>query len=220
MSYIKPGAKSDQQSRLREQVGAVQEKVTKWADKIVVGQYTGEPEQERKEGDVWEDSDGKQWTVKNGIKQTIRKTQGAVMPFWCPKCEGSLAHWLDKKFYRMKGACHNCVIKYEGKMRRIEGLWEIYEKRQLRRNEKAWLKDAIQEREGYLEGFRTPQLHFQDGRWEELAHKSLFEATLKRVEQDIQFLKDRFSQIEKEEEQDAEEYNRLEEWEKENPWQS
>ena len=217
MSYIKKEAKEEQKRRLDGQVGVIREKMTKWADKIIVGQYTGEPEIERKEGDTWEDSDGKMWTVKNGIKQTIRKTQAAVNPYWCPKCDGPLSHWLDKKFYNMKGACHTCVIKYEGKMRRAD-VWDIYERRQLRRNEKAWLTDVIQEREGYLVGFKEPQIHFQDGRWEKLAHKSLFGALFQKVRDDIQFLKDRLSVIEKEEEQDDESYKKLEAWEQENSW--
>jgi hypothetical protein len=42
------------------------------------------------EGDVWEES-GKQWTLKNGIKQTVTKhdkiRELITMPLKCPSCE-------------------------------------------------------------------------------------------------------------------------------------
>ena len=43
---------------------------------------------DRKEGDVWEEN-GKQWTIKNGIKQTVTAMDKfkklVVMPICCPK---------------------------------------------------------------------------------------------------------------------------------------
>ena len=42
-----------------------------------------------KEGDVWTES-GKEWTIKNGIKQNITKLDAAKkalrIPLACPKC--------------------------------------------------------------------------------------------------------------------------------------
>ena len=57
---------------------------------------------ERKEGDVWE-VDGKQWTIKNGIKQTTTKLDGIrkriTMPLTCPKCKQAMTNRLDKVMY-------------------------------------------------------------------------------------------------------------------------
>ena len=41
----------------------IHDQMNKYADKIIVGQYTGQPEPQRQEGDFWKDRDGKQWTV-------------------------------------------------------------------------------------------------------------------------------------------------------------
>ena len=42
----------------------INDKMNKYADKIIIGQYTGEKEPQRKEGEFWKDRDGKQWTLK------------------------------------------------------------------------------------------------------------------------------------------------------------
>ena len=60
----------------------IHDQMNKYADKIIVGQYTGEKEPQRQEGDFWKDRDGKQWTVKGGIKQSISPLQGAKTPWW------------------------------------------------------------------------------------------------------------------------------------------
>lgn len=220
-SIIKPGVREELRASRKaegaQQIRSAQEKLKKWADKVVVGQYGGAPEEEHKEGDVWEDSDGKKWTIKNGIKQTIRKNQGAITPFWCPRCGGSLSHWLQMKFYKLRGACHDCWVKYETKMR-IAEVYFAFERREMRKNERDWLKDAITERLEYIENFKNPQLHFQDGRWEELATKQFFEAAFDKIRADVAFLRDRQAQLEKEEEEDAIEQAKLSEWEQANPW--
>jgi hypothetical protein len=45
--------------------------------------------QDYREGDIWEEN-GKQWTIKNGIKQTVTKfdklKQLVVFPLTCPEC--------------------------------------------------------------------------------------------------------------------------------------
>ena len=67
-----------------------------------------------KEGDIWEES-GKQWTVKNGIKQNITKLDEAKkalrIPLRCPKCNGSMEHWLAKKMFKIHGFCFDpCTV--------------------------------------------------------------------------------------------------------------
>jgi len=217
VSYIKNNTKKDQQQRLDSQVDVVRDKITKWADRVVVGQYTGEPEKERNEGEIWTDVDGKKWIIKNGIKQSIRKTQGAAIPYWCPKCERVLNHWLQEQTYQLRGACYDCWLKYDTKLRKAN-LFEAYDRRRKWSNEKDWLIDLIAQREDYIKNFKSPQLHFQDGRWEELAHKGLFKDALAAIAKDIQFLKNRYDHIEKEEAKDAVEQRKLGEWEQENPW--
>ena len=98
-----------------------------------------------KEGDVWEEN-GKKWTIKNGIKQNITKLDQAKktlrIPLRCPKCNGPLKHWLDKKMYKIHGFCGNtCTVKMEGKLK-LAGLYDDYVKRIKQGNMKGFITDV------------------------------------------------------------------------------
>lgn len=125
-------------------------------DKRIVFGWRGESEPTRQEGDVWEDSSGKQWTMKNGIKQTVTKLDAAKTPWWCPKCSKPLNHKHDLKFWRIRGHCFDCQIKYEGEIRR-EGKWEEYERGVMLRNYIAALKDRISELQHYHDTVSNPE---------------------------------------------------------------
>jgi Pyruvate/2-oxoacid:ferredoxin oxidoreductase delta subunit len=82
------------------------------------------------EGDIWEE-DGRQWTIKNGIKQNITKLDAAKkainLPLFCPSCNGLMKHKYDKAFYGQYNRCYGCQIDFETELRKL-GLWEEYEK--------------------------------------------------------------------------------------------
>ena len=98
-----------------------------------------------KEGDIWQE-DGKEWTIKNGIKQNITKLDSAKkairVPLRCPNCGGSMKHWLNKKMYKIHGFCFDpCTVKMESNLRKA-GLYEQYEKRMMQGNIKAFISDV------------------------------------------------------------------------------
>jgi hypothetical protein len=98
----------------------------------------------KSEGDVWEE-DGKTWTIKNGLKQSITKLDSAKkalqMPLSCPKCGGPLKHHLAKKMYKIHGFCFDpCTVEYEAGLRKL-GLYEQYEKSIIQGNLKAFVSD-------------------------------------------------------------------------------
>ena len=82
-----------------------------------------------KEGDIWE-SDGRTWTIKDGIKQNITKLDKAkkahVMPLLCPNCKKVMKNRNDKSFYNLHKKCFNCVIDFEVELRK-QGKWEEYQ---------------------------------------------------------------------------------------------
>jgi hypothetical protein len=133
----------------------VAEKLNKDEKRLVFG-WRGEPEPTRKEGDVWEDVNGKKWTIKNGIRQSITKLDDAKTPWWCPKCSKPLNHRFDIKFWRIRGHCMDCVIKDESKIRR-EGKWEEYERKIMLRNYIAEVEDKIAELQSYYEQVNKPE---------------------------------------------------------------
>ena len=105
-------------------------------------------EEQHKEGDVWEEN-GKTWTIKEGLKQTVSKLsavrQALRMPLVCPKCGKALNTALDKKMYPIHGFCFDCVCKMEDDLKRA-GLYQEYEKNLVEGNIRNFvqeLKDRI-----------------------------------------------------------------------------
>ena len=107
-----------------------------------------------KEGDIWE-SDGRTWTIKDGIKQNITKLDKAkkahVMPLLCPNCKKVMKNRNDKSFYNLHRKCFNCVIDFEHELRK-QGKWEEYQ-RNIKNNEidkqieefKVYIKEKLNE---------------------------------------------------------------------------
>lgn len=100
--------------------------------------------QDRKEGDIWEEK-GKKWTIKNGIKQSITKIDSikkmVSMPITCPNCKKHMKNDLvNKKMYAIHKMCLNCVSEMETKIK-LEGKWEDYKSNIINNNKNASLQD-------------------------------------------------------------------------------
>jgi hypothetical protein len=100
--------------------------------------------QDYKEDDIWEEN-GKQWTIKNGIKQTITKfdklKKMITMPISCPDCNKPLKmDNINKKMWVIHHKCFNCVLEMESEIKR-SGKWNEYEKQMLNNNKNAIIND-------------------------------------------------------------------------------
>jgi hypothetical protein len=104
-----------------------------------------------KEGDVWEDN-GKTWTIKDGLKQTITKLDSIKkqvrIPLLCPNCSKTMKLTLDKRMYPIHKKCFDCVVKMETKLR-AEGKYEDYMKNVVSNN----IITHIEEAEQFIEEF-------------------------------------------------------------------
>ena len=99
---------------------------------------------ERKEGDVWEEN-GKKWTIKNGLKQTVTKhdklRELVKMPLACPECKKAMkANKLNKKMWNIHKKCFDCVIEYETKLKATGG-YEEYAKNIINANKNTFVDD-------------------------------------------------------------------------------
>jgi uncharacterized Zn finger protein len=100
--------------------------------------------QVHKEGDVW-DEDGKKWTIKNGIKQSVTKLDHikslVLMPLSCPNC-GTVMKLDDynKKMWGLHSKCFDCVIKHESELKRL-GKYDDYVANIMNRNKNSELDD-------------------------------------------------------------------------------
>lgn len=107
-----------------------------------------------KEGDVWE-ADGKKWTIKNGVKQSITKLDKfkhlVNLPLTCPSCKKPMkVNELNKKMYSIHQMCLDCVVEMETKLK-AEGKFEEYQKNIVNSNKNASLEDFERALESWLE---------------------------------------------------------------------
>lgn len=178
-----------------DKVAAIRDKLAQKINKFDRPIFGWTPENiERSEGETWTDDDGKMWTVKNGIKQSITKLQDAKTPWWCPKCERAMNHRFDDKFYRLYDMCYTCTIDTHTKMM-LDGTWEEFEQKKLKENEIAWLKDHIIECKEYIRTFKVPQVHFENGGWEELAKLSDFKQLFTQLREEIKICENRLVEL-------------------------
>lgn len=149
-------------------------------ERIVVG---WRPDlQEHKEGDVWEGLDGRMWTIKNGIKQTVTKLDAAKTPWFCPQCQKAMSHRFDTKSYNTLGKCYDCAIKEETKMR-YEGTWEEYARDQLQKNYIAGLKDKIAELQHYHDTVSSPEFVHADD--EKILMVEKWNVDIEKIKEDL-----------------------------------
>jgi len=99
---------------------------------------------DHKEDDVW-DENGKQWTIKNGIKQTVTRfdklKESILLPLTCPKCNKAMKnHHLNKKMWPIHKMCFDCVIDMETELKR-EGKYEEYTRNLINKGVKVHIKD-------------------------------------------------------------------------------
>jgi bacterioferritin-associated ferredoxin len=97
-----------------------------------------------KEGDVWEE-DGKKWTLKNGIKQTVTRFDEIKkvinLPLSCPKCSKAMkSTLLNKKMWPIHKMCFDCVLDIETELKRT-GQYEQYVLDIVSKGAKNYIKD-------------------------------------------------------------------------------
>lgn len=87
------------------------------------------PQKNRIEGEKWEEG-GREWIIKNGLKQNITKLDKArkthLTPLFCPKCSKVMKNRHDKDYYKIHKICFKCVILKEEQIKK-EGKWDEYE---------------------------------------------------------------------------------------------
>jgi len=69
--------------------------------------------------------------------------KNARMPMFCSECDKIMKKKLDDKMWMMFGHCFECQIKIENKLR-IEGKYEEWAEKKIRKNKISFIKDQIQ----------------------------------------------------------------------------
>ena len=111
---------------------------------IQVG-YTGKTL--RKEGEEWEDHNGRKWKIQNGQRKQITKVPSRGIDK-CSDCEKLILKDIDQDTYNRMNRCYHCQINFEVDLK-VEGKWEDWVKEM---EEKRWetiLKEYESEMELY-----------------------------------------------------------------------
>lgn len=161
----------------------VAEKLKHDDQRLVFG-WRGEAEPTRKEGDMWEDVNGRKWTIKNGIRQTVTKLDDAKTPWWCPKCNKPLNHRFDMKFWRIRGHCMECNVKLETELRR-QGKWEEYERKIILRNYIAETQDKIAELEAYYNEVTKPEFLLMNEHEKTVLMMEKWDINIDKIKEDL-----------------------------------
>lgn len=107
------------------------------------------------EGDRWYGPDGeKVWEMGSGGPIKVSTFDSIRMPMFCPECGEIMNGRFDRKFWQIRDMCMDCWQKRETKMR-VEGTYELYEKKTMLENKKSWLRDikqGIEEFEEKMQG--------------------------------------------------------------------
>ena len=105
------------------------------------------------EGDVWEDN-GKTWTIKNGITQSISKMQSirdiVKMPLTCPSCGNIMKGQFDKYHWKIDKTCLGCYASSQTKAR-VSGGHEAKMKELFKKYKTAQIDDLVEEFNDWLE---------------------------------------------------------------------
>ena len=148
--------------------------------------------QDYQEGDVWEEN-SKQWTIKNGIKQTVTKfdklKKMVIIPLSCPECNQPMKlDNINKKMWTIHHKCFNCVIEMEAKIK-FDGKWDEYEKGMLNKNKNAMVEDFEQSIEEFYK-IQTESYVTEAGDVESWSGGKINEEEIKNVKEYIKKLRE------------------------------
>jgi hypothetical protein len=131
----------------------------KYGDRTTMGTGYNKAKEFYTEGDIWVE-DGRNWTIKNGIKQNITKLdkakEGIILPLFCPTCSRTTKPHLDKRWFVMYGHCFNCQVDFEYKLRK-EGKLQEFEDQVVNdhlegmiQDFEVWFNESINEKQSFI----------------------------------------------------------------------
>jgi len=111
----------------------------------------------RKEGEEWEDSQGKTWIKQNGVKKRVSKKSIINIEQKCSICEADMkwGNYLDQRVYPRCGKCYDCSIIFDDRLKLL-GVFNEYARYTVFKNQLSKLNDIkskLQESIDYLENY-------------------------------------------------------------------
>ena len=131
--------------------------------------YEKEADQKREVGEIWTDSDGKEWEQKEGFRinttkmDEVREFLKKITTCSGDDCKTIKYSNADKKLIAKTGLCATCLAKKETPLR-VDGTWPFYEDYKITLNKLDYARDMKVQYEEALEGI-TQQIEMvnEDG---------------------------------------------------------
>ena len=117
----------------------------KGGGKIQVGYSTAGERHEV--GDIWTDSDGKEWEQKDGfrINHTKMANRG-IADHRCSDCEKYITKPWDKEIFKFNDRCYHCQINFEAELKGT-GKFDEWKEAQNKRIKEEYIKKFEEENE-------------------------------------------------------------------------
>lgn len=121
--------------------------------------YEKEADQKREVGEIWTDSDGREWEQKEGFKinttkmDEVREFLKKVTTCSGDDCKTIKYSNADKKLIAKTGLCATCLAKKETPLR-ADGTWPFYEDYKITLNKLDYARDMKVQYEEALEGIK------------------------------------------------------------------
>lgn len=150
----------------------------------------------RKDGEIWEDANGKKWIKRNGTKRAINNVSSSTIEATkchCKDCNMDI-RWgnrYDEILYNKTGRCQECLAKFETQLR-LTGKYKDYEQNKLLRNQLSQAREfrtKVQESYDFVSSHQKISFPNGDG--------TLDEWTIERRENILKDLKSDLKKIDK-----------------------
>ena len=99
----------------------------------------------RKEGEEWEDYNGRKWKIENGKRKQITKIPSRGFDK-CNDCEKLILKTVDQQTYNRMQRCYHCQLEFEADLHQ-KGEWQNWVKEQEEKRWEAVLKEYESEME-------------------------------------------------------------------------
>lgn len=168
---------------------------------VQVGYDSNLENNKRKEGDEWEDAQGRKWVLKNGSKRRVPKRAKIINEQRCKECNMDVrwGNYLDDRVWPKTSMCYDCYINFQTNLKLI-GMFEVYNELQDLRNERGILEDykkKFEESKKFCEENKDKDITFleEDGSFEKWDGNIDYKTILEDLNKDLDTVNKRLEEL-------------------------
>jgi hypothetical protein len=168
---------------------------------VQVGYDANLDNNKRKEGEEWEDGQGRKWVWKNGSKRRVSKRATIINEQRCKKCNMDVrwGNYLDDRVWPKTGYCYDCFTNFQTELK-LMGMFEVYNELQDLKNERGILEDykkKFEESKKFCEENKDKPVEFleEDGSFEKWDGNIDYNKILEDLIKDIDVIDKRLDEL-------------------------